>query len=182
MVLPVAPSATSSVELKTGRRMILDSPVYSSNDSLKVPKLSPTKLHSADRGKLLGTIRPIWRKVMESEARLDWLEKMVQKNLVVRNIDAYIKAQEDLLRSDEMKVKGEEREILFGLMLVKVKDEKRNLMALRKVREGVRNLLVKTFGKKKKYINLMKEIRTEMRLKRAELKEKFKRKLTILKM
>ena len=39
MVLPVAPSATSSVELKTGRRMILDSPVYSSNDSLKVPKL-----------------------------------------------------------------------------------------------------------------------------------------------
>ena len=42
MVLPVAPSATSSVELKTGRRMILDSPVYSSNASLKVPKLSPT--------------------------------------------------------------------------------------------------------------------------------------------
>ena len=47
MVLPVAPSATSSVELKTGRRMILDSPVCSSNDSLKVPKLSPTITISA---------------------------------------------------------------------------------------------------------------------------------------
>ena len=36
-----------------------------------------------------------------------------------------------------------EREVLLGLMNVKVKDEKRNLEAPTKTREGLRNLLAK---------------------------------------
>ena len=81
---------------------------------------------STNRGKLLGIVRPVWRKVLESEIRLDWLEKMVKKRLVVRNIDAYAKYQRALLRSEEMRVREEEREVSFGLMLIKVKDEKRH--------------------------------------------------------
>ena len=38
--------------------------------------------YSGDRGKLLGVIRPAWRKVLESETRLDWLKKMVKRKLL----------------------------------------------------------------------------------------------------
>ena len=56
--------------------------------------------YSGDRGRLLGVIRPAWRKVLESETRLNWLKKMVNRKLVVRDIEAFSKAQSDMLRSD----------------------------------------------------------------------------------
>ena len=54
--------------------------------------------NTGDRGSLLGVIRPPWRNVVEGETRLDWLQKMVKKKLVVQDIEAYGKAQSELLR------------------------------------------------------------------------------------
>ena len=44
------------------------------------------------RGTLLGIARPKWLKVLESERRQLWLEEMVRKDLVVRDIDSYAKS------------------------------------------------------------------------------------------
>ena len=44
------------------------------------------------RGTLLGIARPKWLKVLESERRQLWLEEMVKKDLVVRDIDSYAKS------------------------------------------------------------------------------------------
>ena len=73
-VPPVAPSATSSRNRKAGYRIILNNPFQISPVSS-----SNIKKYSGDRGQLLGIVRPAWRKVQESEMRLDWLNKMVKK-------------------------------------------------------------------------------------------------------
>ena len=56
------------------------------------------------RGNLLGVLRPYWLKVKESERRLWWLKTMVRFELVVRDLDAYAKAESEKLRSEEMKL------------------------------------------------------------------------------
>ena len=40
-------------------------------------------------GKLLGILQPIWTKVVESDMRLKWLGEMLQKELVVRDIQHF---------------------------------------------------------------------------------------------
>ena len=44
------------------------------------------------RGDMLGIIRPYWIKVAESEQRLAWLQTMVQRELVVRDLESFAKA------------------------------------------------------------------------------------------
>ena len=82
-------------------------------------------------GPLLSVMRPTWVKVMESEQRIAWLHKIVEKKLCVKDLEAYIKLQHEQLRSENMKVKEEERAILLELMKVKLKDEMRNQRELR---------------------------------------------------
>ena len=78
------------------------------------PSLDSSRIYSMDRGKLLGAAQPAWTKVLESEARLKWLKSMIEKDLVVRNIESYAKAEGEKLRSEEMRLKEEERDVLKG--------------------------------------------------------------------
>ena len=89
-------------------------------------------------GPLLGVVLPVWLKVVESEQRLSWLQKMVKRDLCVREIESYAKSQHSKLRSDELKLKESERSVLLGLMDIKVKDEKRNLVRVMSIREELR--------------------------------------------
>ena len=95
-----APSAFSSI---LGDKAPSDFVPFSINCS---------KLYSMDRGKLLGAAQPAWNKVLESEARLKWLKSMVEKDLVVRNLESYAKAEGEKLRTEEMKLREEERDVL----------------------------------------------------------------------
>ena len=70
-------------------------------------------------GPLLSVMRPTWVKVMESEQRIAWLQRMVDRKLCVKDLEAYVKLQHEQLRSENMKVKEEEREIILELMKVK---------------------------------------------------------------
>ena len=44
---------------------------------------------------------------------------MVRKELMVRDINSYAKSVGNMLRSDELKLKEDERKILMGLMRLK---------------------------------------------------------------
>ena len=80
--------------------------------------------HSAEaRGSLLGKARPAWFRVVESEQRMAWLKSMIRKRLLVRDIESFLKSQEVKIRSEEEKIRNSERDILLGLMEVKLKDE-----------------------------------------------------------
>ena len=95
--------------------------------------------HSANaRGKLLGKVKPKWIKVIESEQRMQWLKSMIHKKLLVRDIEAFLKTQGDKLRSGERNIREEERDILMGMMNIKLKDEKKNYRKLKKEKEEVR--------------------------------------------
>ena len=52
------------------------------------------------RGDMLGIIRPYWMKVTESEQRLAWLQTMIQRELIVRDIESFAKAINGRLRSE----------------------------------------------------------------------------------
>ena len=72
----------------------------------------PCQKETPERGMLLGIVRPVWRKVVESEVRLAWLNDMVREKLVVRDINSYAKSISACLRSEEMIIKEEEADLL----------------------------------------------------------------------
>ena len=83
--------------------------------------------HSAEaRGEMLGKARPAWLRVTESEQRMIWLKNMIRKRILVRDIESFLKSQEEKLRSGEDKIRDNERDVLLGLLEIKLKDEKRN--------------------------------------------------------
>ena len=87
--------------------------------------------HSAQaRGSMLGDARPVWYKVIESKERMNWLKGMIRKRLLVRDINSFLKSQEEKLRSGEEKIREEERDLLIGLMNIKLKDEKKSYRSL----------------------------------------------------
>ena len=118
----------------------------------------PTTLR---RGSLLGIVRPTWIKITESEQRLAWLQSMERKRLIVRDIESYAKSVSTKLRSDELRYREEERDILLGLMTLKVKDEKLNLRNLNKKNEEEKRKIIKEVGNSRQYITLMRKLRKE---------------------
>ena len=111
---------------------------------------------------MLGEARPMWLKVIESEERMNWLKGMIRKRLLVRDINSFLKSQEEKLRSGEEKIREEERDLLIGLMNIKLKDEKKSYRSLVKKREDMRKLIKKECeGKQKKYLTFVREIRRE---------------------
>ena len=111
------------------------------------------------RGQFLGIVRPLWVKAKESECRAIWLEDMVRKKLIVRNIESYAVSLRECYRSDKMKNKKEEEGILFELMKVKLKDEKLHLQKLKRMKENVRAWLKEKLGKSRQYETLMRRLR-----------------------
>ena len=108
---PAAPAAAHSASNSVlGDKAPLGFVPYSS--------ISSCNFYSFDRGKLLGAARPAWIKVQESETRLQWLKSMVEKGLVVRQIESYAQAESIMLRTEEMRVKEKERDVLKGRHII----------------------------------------------------------------
>ena len=127
--------------------------------------------------KLLETVRPVWTKVTESEQRLSWMKSMIDKKLIVRDLDAYAKRIGLQLRSEEYLFKEEEREILMGVMNLKLKDERRNLTALKRKKEDMRHEILKCLGRGNKLDNTMSRLRKEMIKLKSKLKRKYQAKI-----
>ena len=132
------------------------------------------------RGRMLGIIRPYWTKVLESEQRIAWLKTMIGKNLVVRDLESYARAISEKLRTEELKFKEEERFLLMGIMRLKLKDEKLNLIELNKKKENMRQTLIGEIGKNRRYDNIMRYLRKELNARKTYLKAKYKKKINHL--
>ena len=147
-----------------------DAPCASSKQDIN--KISFSNMETTlTRGNLLGAVRPLWVKVTESEQRIAWLKKMIGKKLVVRDLNAYIKCISAKLRSEECKYREEEREILMGIMKLKLKDEMKNLIALKRKKEEKKEWLCQQVGVGSKLDRLLIRLRKEM----IDLKTKLKR-------
>ena len=137
--------------------------------------LSPD--NTLERGPLLGIMRPIWIKTTESEERLRWLRQMISRNLMVRDLEAFLRATSDKLRSDISKIREEEREVLMRLMVIKRNDERRNLRERKKEKENLRRHIKAEYGRKRYYDITVKKLRKEVKIKRTELREKYDNKI-----
>ena len=116
----------------------------------------PRFLPTSWEGKLLGVVRPVWFRAIESEQRVSWLNKMVKRGLCVNDIEAYINTEHDKLRSRQLQTREEERDILVNLMKLKLKDEKRNLEGLHRSRESLRIRLKREISIPRNYSSIMK--------------------------
>ena len=135
------------------------------------------RMPTSREGPLLGVVRPAWIKVTESEQRVTWLNKMVKRGLCVNDIEAYIKCEHEKLRSEKFIVRECERDIMINLMNLKLKDEKRNLVEKRGIREQLRKWLKRELGGSRRYESLIKRLRLETNQRKVELQEKYNRKL-----
>ena len=92
--------------------------------------------------------------------------------------ESFIKSQEVKLRSSEESIREEERDILLGLMTVKLKDEKKNYRRLVKNREDMRKLIKKECeNSEKKYVTVMRKLRREINERKEILTEKYRKKI-----
>ena len=106
-------------------------------------------------GALLGILKPIWKKALESEQRIEWLGRMIDRNLVVRDLEILECSINEKLRTESAKEQGMEREVTRELMRIKHLDEKRNYRELRRIRETIRDWIRKELGRKR-YNTLMR--------------------------
>ena len=123
-------------------------------------------------GTVLGIIKPIWRKAMESELRIAWLNEMIRRKLVIRDLEIFGKSMNEKLRTEGAKVNEMEREALLDLMRLKSKDEKRYYREIKEVKEGLRDWIRKKF-KRRKYNNLMEKMKNELENRKNKIKTKY---------
>ena len=132
-------------------------------------------LSTPERGNILGILKPTWTKTLESEMRLAWLKEMMDKKLVVRNLDHLGHNLEENLRMESSREEELSREILLELMRVKYIDERRNLRENKRIRETMRDWIRKREGRRR-YDRLMEKIKQSLDHRREELKKKYKEK------
>ena len=152
------------------------------------PGLMPVSAHSADckivdlhskitatpeGGKLQGILQPIWTKAVESEQRLNWLREMIEKNIVVRDIQHFGENLTEQLRAESSREEEIERDSLLELMKVKYNDEKRYHRECVRIREETKDLLKKKLGRGK-YKTIIGKIKKKEERRRNELKTKYR--------
>ena len=125
-----------------------------------------------DRGNLLGTVSPYWLKALESEQRVNWLNKMIEKRLVVRDLETLGKNTYEKLRAESSRDEELGREALGELMKIKLIDETRYLRECKKVRENIRNYIRHKLSRRK-YDNIMRGIKEKMNKRKYELEKKY---------
>ena len=123
-------------------------------------------------GDLLGIIKPTWMKAMESETRIAWLKDMIERNLVVRDIESFGKSSNEKLRAESSRNEELGRDALMELMRVKFIDEKRYYRECKKTRENVRNMVRQKLGRRR-YDNLMNRLKMKIEFRKREIEKKY---------
>ena len=97
-------------------------------------------------GNLLGILQPVWYKAVESDMRLEWIEEMLRRGIVVREIQSFGENISNQLRAESSKEEELGREALISLMKVKHKDERRHHHECIRVKEQIKDWLKREFG------------------------------------
>ena len=122
-------------------------------------------------GSLIGILQPVWNKAVESDMRLSWLQEMLRKDLVVREIQSFGGNLKDKLRAESSREEEMERSSLIEVMKVKYRDEKRYHQECIKVKERLKDWTKKKIGRRK-FKHLMAKIKENEEKRRRELKLK----------
>ena len=78
----------------------------------RISKLQLRITDTPSGGSLTGILQPIWNKAVESDMRLSWLQEMLRKDLVVREIQSFGGNLKDKLRAESSREEEMERSSL----------------------------------------------------------------------
>ena len=123
-------------------------------------------------GDLLGIVKPTWIKAMESETRMTWLKTMIDRKLVVRDIESFGKNTTEKFRAESSRKEEIGRETLLELMKVKYIDEKRYYRECKRIREKIRDIVRETIGRRA-YDRLIKKLKDNVELQKRKLEKKY---------
>ena len=124
-----------------------------------------------------------WKNLAASEARIELMKKMIKENISFPDIEELSKVLTEKFRSKKFKSKAKNsvkpaQQVPAKAMLAKLADEE----CYRRELIGEKNRLRRQLGKNlttnsKPYRKTIKHLREEARLTKAELQEKFKKKI-----
>ena len=99
---------------------------------------SKLKINSTpkDGGSVLGILKPLWQKALESELRIDFIKNMLERDLVMRDMMKFGQIIEEKLRAESSRDEELGRKTLIEIMKVKLTDEKRCYREHKKIREA----------------------------------------------
>ena len=90
-------------------------------------------------GSVLGIVKPVWQKALESEMRISWIKDMLDRDLVLRDILKFGHVISEKFRVESSKEGEMGRKFLIEIMRVKYKDELRYYRECKKLRESLRD-------------------------------------------
>ena len=154
-------------------------PVSALSAECRIESILSKIRNTPEGGNLQGIIEPIWSKTMESELRLSWLKEMIERKLVVRDIESFGRNTTQKFRSESSRSEELGREALIELMRVKLADERRYYRECKKIREKVRDIVREKIGRRA-YDKLMRKLKDKVDFHKRELKKKYVAKTELL--
>ena len=109
-------------------------------------------------GQVLGILKPIWQKTQESEMRLNFLESMLERDIVLRDMLKFGQIIGEKLRAESSREEELGRKSMIELMRIKLTDEKRYYRESKKIRETVRDYVRRRLGRRQ-YDSIMEKIK-----------------------
>ena len=131
--------------------------------------------------KLKDDLRDYWRKLVDSEERLNFFKKMVSWDLLVREIEHFGDDLNNELRSEKMRGARSEKEVVRLIMKIKLKDERRYQRETRQERKCCRDKLEKEVNISKKFKEIVSKVNNEAKHWRKLEKSKYQSKIEHIK-
>ena len=129
-----------------------------------------------DGGSVLGILKPIWQKALESEMRMGWLKNMLERDLVLKDFLKFGQIIGEKLRSESCREEEMGRKFLIDLMRVKLTDEKRYYKECKKIREVLRDFVRKKLGRRQ-FNTIMEKMKGSLDSIKTELADKYRSKI-----
>ena len=102
--------------------MLYHVPLSALSADSKIHQIKCKVIETPEGASLLGILEPVWTKTAESEVRIAWLTEMLDRRLVVRDMEIFGMNTLEKLRSESAIEEEMSRDVLVELMRIKSLD------------------------------------------------------------
>ena len=158
--------------------------VQFTNSELQNHPLTYSEITSLIDGKDLSGMKQLWEDVAKSEARLNLIAKLQERELGFAEVEQFSLGLKYSLKSDKMKGKNAKpiQKVVRAAMDLKVRDESFLLKDLKKRREKMRRKVSEKYHhRSEKFRKIMRYLRQEAAKVKNIVKKKYRMKMKTLK-
>ena len=111
------------------------------------------------------SVRNIWKKQIECEERVKFWRSMINCGAGVRELESIGENIKEKFRSVEMKNGGRERDVVMLVMSLRLKDEKKHQIELKKKRNTEKEKMKEELGSIRQYKLIMTKLNKDSKFK-----------------